>query len=412
MTMARESATLTGQSTSREIGIGLTLTVGLLFGVLVVQAATHEARRYDFGALYTAGWIVRQGEGAKLYNLEEQAEAEERVLERKGLLPIIHPPFEAVAFAPLSLLPYSYAYLAWGAMNIVLWMWFAYLLRPYVPVPKQTFRYLILCFAFFPAWIALFQGQTSFLLLLLFTLVFMSLKREKDFRAGIFLALGLLRFQIVLPFALILLLLRKWRAMAGFSLTAGVLATVSVLVVGIAGLRPYILLILYLAKHATDPLFSVITPRRMPTVRGFFGTILEGRLPSTWSIIFIAILCVSLILLACWQWRSNRSLERAFSCALVASILAGFHVYPHDLVLLLLPVLLMAGELRHTITKAAVTVLYLPVYPILAHFDSLYWLFWVIAVFAASLFGLGRADAGTLTAVFEERPSGEQTVRR
>lgn len=411
MTMARESATLTRQSTSREIGVGLALTVGLLFGVLVVQAATDEARRYDFGALYTAGWIVSQGEGAKLYNLGQQAEAEERVLERKGLLPIIHPPFEALAFAPLSLLPYSCAYLAWGAMNIALWMWFAYLLRPYVPIPKQPFRYLILCFAFFPAWIALFQGQTSFLLLLLFTLVFMSLKRGKDFRAGIFLALGLLRFQIVLPFALMLLLLRKWRVMAGFSLTAGALAAVSVLVAGIAGMRSYILLMLHLVKHATDPLL-LVNPRLMPTVRGFFGTLLQGRLPSTWSSTFIAILCVALILLACWQWESHRSLERAFSCALIASILAGFHVYPHDLVLLLLPVLLTAGEPRHTITKAAVTVLYLPVYPILAHFDSLYWLFWVIAVFAASLFGLGRDHAATLTAVFEERPSDEQTVRR
>jgi hypothetical protein len=239
----------------------------------------------------------------------------------------------------------------------------------------------------------------------------MSLKREKDFRAGIFLGLGLLRFQIVLPFALILLLLRKWRAMAGFSLTAGVLATVSVLVAGIAGMRSYVLLMLYLAKHATDPLF-LINPRLMPTMRGFFGTLLQGRLPSTWSNTFIAMLCVSLILLACWQWQSHRPLERAFSGALVASILAGYHVYPHDLVLLLLPILLMAGELRHTITKAAVTVLYLPVYPILAHFDRLYWLFWVIAVFAASLFGLGRAHAGALIAVFEERPSDEQTVRR
>ena len=411
--MARESATVTRQPTSREIGIGLAVTVGLLFGVLVLQVATHEARRYDFGVLYTAGLIVREGDGAKLYNLGEQAEAEERVLERKGLLPFTHPPFEALAIAPLSLLPYWCAYLAWGAMNIVLWMWFAYLVRPYVPIPKQTFRYLILCLAFFPAWIVLFQGQTSILLLLLFTLVFISLKREKDFRAGIFLARGLLRFQIVLPFALILLLLRKWRVMAGFSLTAGVLATVSVLVVGIAGMRSYILLMLYLVEHATDPLFAAVSnPRRMPTVRGFFGTLLQGGLPSTWSSTFIAILCVSLILLACWQWQRHRSLERAFSCALVASFLAGFHVHPHDLVLLLLPILLMAGELRRTITKAAVTVLYLPVYPILAYFDSLYWLFWVVAIFGASLFGLGEAHAGTLTAVFEERPSGEQTVGR
>jgi hypothetical protein len=411
MTMARESATLTEQSTYREIGIGLALTVGLLFGVLLVQVATREDRRYDFSALYTAGWIVRQGQGARLYDLGEQAEAEERVLERKGLLPIIHPPFEALAFAPLSLFPYSIAYLTWGAMNIVLWMWFAYIVRPYVPVPKQTFRYLVLCFAFFPAWIALCQGQTSFLLLLLFTLVFMSLKRERDFRAGILLALGLLRFQIVLPFALILLLLRKWRAMAGFSLTAGVLATVSVMVVGIAGIRSYIFLMLYLAKHATDPLFSVITPRGMPTARGFFGTLLHGRLPSAWSSIFIAMLCLSLILLACWQWRRSRSLERAFSCALLGSILASYHVYPHDLLLLLLPVLLMAGELRHTIARAAVIILYLPVYPIMVYFDSLYWLFLVIAVFAASLFGLGKNDAGTLNAVLEERPGAERIIR-
>lgn len=59
------------------------------------------------------------------------------------------------------------------------------------------------------------QGQTTVLLLILFSLTYVSLKQSQDLRAGFFLGLGLFKFPVVFPFAIICLLRRKWKMLAG-----------------------------------------------------------------------------------------------------------------------------------------------------------------------------------------------------
>lgn len=380
------------QSKQRQVLIALVLTTSVLVGALIVEVLAHQDRRDDFAEFYTAGMMVRQGNGARLYDLEEQARVEASLLNRKDLLPFLHPPFEVLLYIPLTLLPYSWAYLLWGVMNIVVWMAVAYLVRPYAPVPSESLQYLILCFAFFPAWIALLLGQTAILLLLIFTLVFIRLDRKEDFKAGILLGLGLMSFQIVLPFALVPLLRRQWRVIAGFSLTGAALAIVSALIVGIEGIRSYIHVLLFLINHPTSWLLAGIGPRNFPSVRGFFGTVLGGSLPPLWSNVIIGALSLSFLWLAYRSWEGRGMLRHGFSCALVAAVLASFHVLDYDLILLLLPILLMAGQIRHWMTKAVVVVLYLPVYPVLVKFASIYWLFWPVAIFAASLFRMGKPE--------------------
>jgi len=60
----------------------------------------------------------------------------------------------------------------------------AHLLPPNLPVPRQALQYLTLCFAFFPAWIALLLGQTATVLLLILTLIFISFERGENLNAA------------------------------------------------------------------------------------------------------------------------------------------------------------------------------------------------------------------------------------
>src|SRR5258708_34276576 len=64
----------------------------------------------DFTIFYTAGTILRQGLGHQLYDRKVQYEVQEsftgHIAFRKGPLPYNHPPFEALIFVPLTLLPY------------------------------------------------------------------------------------------------------------------------------------------------------------------------------------------------------------------------------------------------------------------------------------------------------------------
>src|SRR6266436_8273101 len=91
--------------TSAEIRIALGLTAALLLGCALLQTATFEARNYDFSTRYASGFILRRGDGSKLYSLEEERRVQEALFERKGVMVETHPPFENhfFAFSPKSL---------------------------------------------------------------------------------------------------------------------------------------------------------------------------------------------------------------------------------------------------------------------------------------------------------------------
>jgi hypothetical protein len=87
---------------------------------------------------------------------------------------------------------------------------------------------------------------------LLFTTTFIELKHKNELRAGLWLGLGLFKFPFVLPFVLILLLRRKWRFVAGFSLMATLLAILSVVAVGRQGIVSYLRLLANIISHPAN----------------------------------------------------------------------------------------------------------------------------------------------------------------
>ncbi len=82
---------------------------------------------------------------------------------------------------------------------------------------------LVIFLTFAPTMDCLLIGQDSVLVLLVYTLVFVALKRNREFAAGCLLACGLFKFHLVLPFAIIFLLRRRWSFVLGFSTIASLL---------------------------------------------------------------------------------------------------------------------------------------------------------------------------------------------
>ncbi|MBZ5564049.1 MAG: DUF2029 domain-containing protein [Acidobacteriia bacterium] len=379
-------------------------TAAALFGHLIAQSMAPSVRGYDFRAMYAAGQIVRSGNGSRLYDLQEQARAEEAIFERPGLLLIVHPPFEALFFAPLTRFSYASAYLIWGAINILLWMLFAYLARSFAPVPQQIFRYLILCFTFFPLWITMISGQTTIPLVVLYCLTYIALKGQQDFRAGVFLGLGLFRFQLVLPFALICLLRQKWRMMAGFAVTAVLLGGLSVVAVGLSGVASYVTLLVNIVRRPADSLYGAFATSDMPTVRGVLSVLMAGRVAPEWVSVTVALVSGLLILFVAGLWRRKDRLERdaslglMFAAALAVTLITGYHVYYYDLSLLLLAVFLVLGSPQwsrktpwRAVVYVSIAVLYLPpVYLLLGGWRRLYLLWFPLFIFVLALFGLLR----------------------
>src|SRR5215470_3138073 len=100
------------QRKDTKIAIAVT---GLILGCLLyLQVLSGSAVRYDFSSYYVSGWMVRNSDPAKLYDLDEQTRAQQVLFQRSETIGLVHPAFEAVFFAPLTRLAYPTAYVLWG----------------------------------------------------------------------------------------------------------------------------------------------------------------------------------------------------------------------------------------------------------------------------------------------------------
>ena len=312
------------------------------------RPSTNE--RTDFSVTYTASRMVYLGLAPKLYDLREQYRLKSSLLPHAEPLIYEHPPFEALLLAPLGAQPYKTAYLIWGLINVAIWLTLPFLLRPYAPVPRDDLAYAGLWVLFAPLGVTLFQGQSSLVVLLLFSLSFIQWKKGHDFWAGVLLGLGSFKFQFTLPFVAVFFLLRKWRFVLGFLVSAATLAVLSLIAVGWSGIRDYIQLLSHISVGLDNQFFGSSVD--MPTIAAFMQAILGKFLSSTTIALIATVTSAALILWTAWWWRKvdppgkDARSNLMFAATIVVSLVTGAHMFIHDMSPLLLAVLLVAPGLR------------------------------------------------------------------
>lgn len=301
----------------------------------------------DFAIYYCAGSVVRQGMGHQLYDAAARFQVEQqfatKVPQFRGPLPWTHPPFESLFFAPFSAFPYLTAYLLWNALNLTLVGLVLWVMSPYVPQLRARGPALwLLAIAFFPIFFNLLEGQDGILLLFLYGLAYVSLKKNRDAVAGGFLAIGLFKFHLILPFLLLLLLQKRWKVLYGFVPGSLVAVLASIAIAGSRALWAYPRYVFYWEKvlAADDRV-----PAGMPNLRGLMYVLVPD-----WRYGPPVVFVLSLALLFFVGWRirsasSRESFDLNFSLALVATVLVSYHVVSYDLSVLLIPILLLANHL-------------------------------------------------------------------
>ena len=307
----------------------------------------------DFPAFYTAGRIIRDGNVHRLYDFGLQAQVQQAILLpfgwtfAGGLLPYNYPPFFAPIFVPLSFLSLTWAFHVWSIISIVLILTSARLLLNLQE--KRSSRdfvtAVLIVFAFFPVYRGLYNGQTNALILIALTLTYLALKRNRGYLAGVLLALGLIKPQLVIFIAAMLLYHRRWRTVFAFSVTGGVLLIISWMMVGIDGLISYVDLVRHMSNWNA---LAGIYPATMPNLR---GTVYRfGQFYHTWSgtelspiVLGGIILILSVIVLAfmfrAWKgtWNSTSpEFDRQFGQTVLGTLLVSPHLNGHDLALLIL----------------------------------------------------------------------------
>lgn len=341
--------------------LGLTL-VGLF--LILISSVRDTQRTPDFIGLYTSGDILRRGNGKNLYHLNVQYKEESKFLSKGKFFPLDHPPFEAWLLMPLTLLPYRQAYLVWGILNLALLALILSLLR-YTGYRLEGENLLAWVAAWFlPVAEAVAIGQDSIFLAMVLLLAFLAFKKRHDFLAGLALGAGLYRFEIILPFVFIFLLRKRGKVLAGFFTACAAAFLASLGMVGWGGLHDYLGVLLAVGRTGGSQANGVFLSL-MPSLRAALVVLLGGKLPA--FELFLIVITGSLFLVGWSAWRftslpqpEDRAFDLQFCLAIIAALLASYHLYGHELTPLILVAFVALGyerearrEGRLSVTKSA-----------------------------------------------------------
>ena len=317
----------------------------------------------DFSIFYTAGKILSAGDGVRLYTNDvqvpvQQSFAAQGVAKRGSILPFNHPPFEALLFVPLAVLTYMQAYWAWFVVNLAVLAVICVVLRRNLPnlAPAPLWLWFLAAVGFLPNFFSLMQGQDSLAVLLAYTLAFAAWNRRSEFLCGAWLAFGLCKYHLIVPFMVAFAIRRRWRVIAGFLVVAVVLGTISVAVVGWDGLRHYPSFVWWWEHTST---FSwTLQHQNTPNLRGMISSVLPGNGESLAAKTVLILASLSLLTIADFLWPATEHAtsacrQMAFALNLLMTLLVSYHSYVQDLSLLFLVMLLVLDVLLAPSTVSA-----------------------------------------------------------
>ncbi len=300
----------------------------------------------DYLAHWTGGRLLLDGDTARLYDPDVQHAVQGPV---SGGAPdvswFVSPPVTALLFAPLAALPYLASGALWTLVSVGLVVAAMVVLRPLYPrLRSRHWGVVTLVVAASQPLLELVgAGQDSALTLLVWASTTRLLGAGRPRTAGAVLALGIVKPQLFLLGALVLLLQRRWSALVAWLATTALLVAVSAAVTGPGTWTAW----------AEVP-FSSLYQRAVQSAQAFkmvgVPSFLVSLAPTGWSGAAQAVgLAVSLGLVVAFSLAVLRGPRDAvapvWALAALTTVVASPHLLSYDL-LLALPALLHLVETR------------------------------------------------------------------
>jgi len=319
-------------------GLVLLVTVYVLMTVRYITT-TGILKEADFKISYTAGRIAQTAGYSQLYNLKTQLQVQDTLLDRTlqvdQLLPFNHPPFLVPILQILCSPDYTASYSRWVLVMVVLLLMTAYFMQRTLRAKKVEsglrFAFIVIILLFYPVFLGLLKGQDTAFLLLGGTLWLYGIVVENDAIAGLGLAMTVIRPQIAILLA-IPFLFKRIKVWWWFCAGAMVLATYSLMLVGLQGMGDYIHLLVVSAGgqgYGMDQNamfnFTGLILRLFPLLS------IDLVHDLAWGIFGMAIVGLSVL------WKLSKQIDlRHILLALSLSLFAAPHLHYHDLALLAL----------------------------------------------------------------------------
>ncbi len=316
-----------------------------LFWIAVGWNVIPAARSHDFLNLYTGASLAREGRFADLHNRQAQLERErELVPSTPMLIPFVRPHFYAAFLAPLSLLGYDTALHAWLVLQVLLlmacWAW-----------GYRTFGPDALIFGplYLPTALGIAHGQDGVFMLLAVIGSYHFAQREQPLKSGATLALGLMKFHLLLLAPVAMLIEKRWKMLQGFCAVATAEVLASLALGGTQAVSQYASLL-----RAKD------LERLSPSPELMINLYSIGINFGIDSIFLAAGLALAAVVLLVMGVR-RAPLWRFFTVWTVGSLLIAPHVFGYDAALLLLPLWLALFCSKSVPTRIAATFLVTPI---------------------------------------------------
>jgi hypothetical protein len=341
----------------------LSILVGSLVGAAILAStfavspnfAWSEGEREssyagDFIQEYVGGSIVRTGDRSRLYD-SGYFRAVQHDRERMGFdwdqtsfFPPIYPPFYYLWVSPLSRLAYRDAALLWAALVVGALLAALALLARSDPRLRRSIGWVLpAALLYTPVTETIVSGQKGTWLLLLFTGTYLLVSHRRLFAAGALFGCVAFKPQLALVVALVMLVKREWRFLAGMAAT-GVVHLALSLVVGL--------------EACVDWMVSMSSPisqnesdliQRSHNWLGFARLLIGDYAGPAVLALAVALVTATLLVLArvlsgpLGGPQSRWAIQ--FSAMVLATVLVSPHLYTYDLAILVLPMLLLVGDL-------------------------------------------------------------------
>ncbi|WP_125911807.1 glycosyltransferase family 87 protein [Kiloniella majae] len=311
----------------------------------------------DFLAFYTGGSFYLNDTLSIIYNhvfieqpdanvsqifFTDQLEFQKNIIgpEFTKLSPFINPPFAALLYAPFANFDYATAYIFWTLLNLALLLVSVLIMRKELPKLREVSPYKLYfcCFLFFPTIACFMYGQAASIILLIYCLCFKALRNDRDFSAGFYLGLLLLKPQLAVGVAFIIIIKWRWQAILG-----GITSVILIGLFSIIFMPNELLAYLEITPHLLDLLRADYYPTW--GINSFFGfaALLFDHTNVALTNALTLTLTVSTLFLLILLWREqiwlNERTKWDLSMAVTFcwGLLISPHLYYYDLMLLLLP---------------------------------------------------------------------------
>lgn len=290
-----------------------------------------KSRFIDHINYLTGASIIKSGSGEKLYDIDFQKQQQYQLQEELiygHMLPFRSTPISALLFIPNTYFSLSNSYRI-SILLGVLFLLISILLVNKVIQNKLLSSVLVL--GFLPVVGTINQSQYTTLLLILLLTVYLFLKHKKDeFWIGLLIGLFVLRPHFLVPAAGLFFLIskNKKKFLLGIMITLCLSLMISIFVNGAGFLSNYFNFVIdtELEKYGSWGYYFSLEP------------ILKAALPTIYKLRYYLLInyCLFLMLLyPLFILFKNLSLEIKLSVITVLILLFGYHVYTHDLVILI-----------------------------------------------------------------------------